>query len=126
MVFTVPGSPRTYNAGTSEFGPFSVPNGATLAQLRLSRDSWPVVGGNLVHLQMDWRQNNQGAWFHLMSFTAEGGVILDRLGAPILVSKIGDLVSNIRLPEPENNQRQVRIVLTAAATFQSTVEAEVI
>jgi hypothetical protein len=126
MVFTVPGSPRTYNVGLSEFGPFSLPNGAILGQLRLSRDSWPVVAGNLVHLQMDWRQDNQGEWFHLMSFTAEGGVILDRLGNPILVSKIGDLISNIQLPEPENNQRQVRIILTAAATFVSTVEAEVI
>jgi len=126
-VFTVPGSPRTYDAGgPQEFGPFSVPNGATLAQLRLSRDNWPDVPGALVFLELQWRANNQAPWLHVMAISAPGGIYLNRLGQVEPVSKIGNLIDDIVIPEPSNNQRQVRILLTAAASFVSTVAAELI
>lgn len=118
----------TYPVGTTTIGPVNVPNGATLAVIRFSRDKWldPAVKLTLrMELSLDngatWSPNPSGesVWpwgIFPVVITAQGG---ESMGMGGVVET--HTMQEVPLPDPNNNRRRVRFVRTVEGGPLTTV-----
>lgn len=74
MVQVIPS--RAYPAGTTPFGPFTIPGGLSQLNLALLRASWPSSNGaEIVSITAEVSFDNGATWPDKMSFGTAGGTL---------------------------------------------------
>lgn len=101
MIFTV--NSRSYPAGSTIVGPFSIPAGFVTVSLSLTRENWPDTGGvEIIRIEGICSHDGGNTWTDLdgtprvlginpeFSFGAAGGVLPnDKFGQPVTTNKAG-------------------------------------
>lgn len=100
---------------------FVIPTNISYISVRIFRDNWGLPGEKIVELQIDLSLDNGQTWIEKWAgFTAIGGNTYSPIDA-----SLREYSSVERdFPEPQNNQRRMRINLDVLLTLNTRIEAE--
>ncbi len=111
---------RNYPAGTQTTPVATIPVGVETVRIGLSRESWPDTGGDVVSAMVDLSLDGGVTWqSDYFGFTAAGGTLIGRSGAPILISW-----TQMPIPEPANANRRARARVTLTAPLRTAITIE--
>lgn len=81
---------RNINAGLYPSPEYDIGAGVNAIRLRVARNSWPDLGNGVPVVEGQFLRSLDGGanWIPCGSFAADGGVRLDKFGAPYVFSEI--------------------------------------
>lgn len=116
QTFTVPS--RTYPAGSTLFGPFTITAGSTHVKASLTRAGWPDSGGaEIISIEIE-RSTDGVNWSFFFQFGTAGGVLPnDRNGQPVTSSSLETaIVTPCQLRGTAILQQPLTTIITVALT----------